>query len=286
MKALIIIQARAGGSRYPGKVFEEIAGLSILEHVVRRARHKGYTVVIAAPASSAEAMQQTAAWRQVVPDNRGATSLVPIYFAQADENDVLGRFAQTAKWADQMGSFLGMERFGCVVRLTADCPFLPVAGIDAVAEAVTSGENDYCETRSDPSGRPNGIDAQAMTMQLLQEASAFTTDPGGREHLTGALLGLAEKPGRVQQLEGMRLDELPGFRLTVDTPDDLERYRAMAAHLSVDPTAGRPTLMELRDLYRRMPELFCVETYTPDGPLGMPLTQTFYEDNRYGSDGR
>lgn len=259
MKTLIIIQARAGGSRFPGKVFEEIAGRSVLEHVARRARHKGYSVVIAAPASSAQAMQATAPWRQAVPDNRGAPALVPIYFAQADENDVLGRFAQTVGWANQMGAFLGAGPFGCVVRLTADCPFIPVAAIDAVAEAVTSGENDYCETRSDPSSRPNGIDAQAMTVELLLEADRTCKAAQGREHVTGALLGAAKRPGRASQLEGLRLDDLPGFRITLDSPDDLARYRAMAAHLSMDPTAGRPTLVELKDLHRRMPELFHVE---------------------------
>jgi len=259
MKTLIIIQARAGGTRYPGKVFEEIAGRSVLEHVVRRARHKGYSVVIASHASSAEAMQRTAPWRQAVPDNKGAPALVPIYYAQADEDDVLGRFAQTVQWANQMGAFLGAGPFGCVVRLTADCPFVPTAAIDAVAEAVTSGVNDYCETRSDPSPRPNGIDAQAMSVELLLEASAQARAPGMREHLTGGLLQCARRPGRVAQLEGMRLDDVPGFRITLDTPDDLIRYRAMAAHLSVDPTAGRPTLTELKDLHRRMPELFHVE---------------------------
>ena len=259
MKTLVVIQARAGGSRFPGKIFHEIAGMSVLEHVVRRARHKGYSVVTASHSSSAEAMKATGPWRQAVPDNRGQPALVPIYYPDLDESDVLGRVAETVKWANQMSAFLSAGPFGCVVRLTADCPFLPVSAIDAVAEAVTSGANDYCETRSDPSSRPNGIDAQAMTVELLQEASAFTTDPGGREHLTSALLGLAEMPGRVKQLEGMRLDDVPGFRLTLDTPDDLQRYQTMAAHLSVDPTAGRPTLVELKDLHRRMPELFHVE---------------------------
>ena len=259
MKTLIIVQARVASRRLYGKILEDIAGYSVLEHVVRRARHKGYSVVIASHASSAQALGVTAPWRQAVPDNRGAGALVPIYFPDCDEGDVLGRVAQTAKWANQMSAFLGAGPFGCVVRLTADCPFVPVASIDAVSEAVTSGENDYCETRSDPSPRPNGIDAQAMTMELLLEAHAKGQAPAMREHVTPGLLGWSKRPGRVAQLEGLRLDEVPGFRLTLDTPDDLIRYRAMAAHLSIEPTAGRPTLTELKDLHRRMPELFHVE---------------------------
>ena len=260
MKTLVIIQARMGGTRFPGKVASQLAGMSVLEHVVRRARHKGYTVAIAAPASSNEGLKWTREFRNAVPDNRGHPKFVPIYFADVDENDVLGRFAQAALWAHDMDRFTyGGDGYGCVVRLTADCPFVPVAAIDAVAEAITSGENDYCETRSDPSSRPNGIDAQAMTLGLLLEASEKCAYPEGREHLTSALLGWAKKPGRVSQLEGMRLDDLPPFRITVDTPEDLERYRAIAGHVAFEPTAGRPTLMELRDLHRRMPGLFHTE---------------------------
>lgn len=278
MKTLVIIQARIGGTRFPGKVATQLAGMSVLEHVVRRARHKGYTACVSSPSSSAEGLAWSAVFRANVPDNRGRPGFVPIYFADCKEEDVLGRVAQTARWASDMARFTGGEGYGCVVRLTADCPFLPVSAIDAVAEAVTSGQNDYCETRSDPSSRPNGIDAQAMTMELLQEASAFTTDPGGREHLTSALLGLAEKPGRVQQLEGMRLDDLPGFRLTLDTPDDLERYREIVKHVAVDPTAGRPTLMELRDLQRKNPDLFMIES-----AAGLQFTQKTYQGDLYGA---
>lgn len=259
MKTLILIQARMASFRLPGKILEEISGCSVLEHVVRRARHRGYAVAVAAPSGDYEAMAGTAGWRKAVVDNRGRARFVPVYFAATDEEDVLGRLAQTAMWADDMDRFCGGEGYGVVVRLTADCPFVPVDGIDAVAEAVASGANDYCETRSDPSRRPNGIDAQACTLSLLLEASVRHGDPGGRAHVTPALLEAAERPGRVSALEGMRLDDLPPFRITLDTPDDLRRYRALAGHLAMDPSAGRPTLTELRDLHRQEPGLFVIE---------------------------
>lgn len=257
MKTLIIIQARMGGTRFPGKIAEQLAGMPVLEHVVRRARHKGYTVCIAAPAESADQMGWSYRFRHTVPDNKGAAGFVPIYYASEPEGDVLGRYAATARWANDISRFVNADGgYGCIVRLTADCPFVPVAAIDAVAEAVTSGQNDYCETRSDPSTRPNGIDAQAFTYELLQEAHKHAQAPEMREHVTGGLLGWAKRPGRVLQLEGMRLDDVPGFRITVDTQADMARYRRMCGALTVDPTAGRPTLTEIRDLHRRQPELF------------------------------
>lgn len=246
-----------GGARFAGKIAAELAGISVLEHVVRRARHRGYTVVIASPSSDAPQLAWASSFRQAVPDRTGAPKLVPFYFADCNENHVLSRVYYTARWANDMDRFTnGGDGYQCIVRLTADCPFVPVEAIDAVSSAVTEGNHDYCETRSDPSSRPNGIDAQAFTYELLREAALSTSSAEEEQHITPALLRVSQRPGRVQVLEALQLDEIPGFRMTVDTKEDLARMNRWAEFVPVDPTAGRPTLVELKDLHRRHPELF------------------------------
>lgn len=254
MRTLIVIQARMGGSRFPGKVKAELAGRSLLEHVVLRARHAGYATCIAAPRED-DGLEQPWAlpFRVATKDRRGVAAFVPVYFPDCEEDNVLQRYVDTVRWANGMASFTGAGAFGCIVRLTADCPFVPVSAIDAVAEAVTSGRHDYCETRSDPSDRPNGIDAQAFTFDVLKTAHALA-DEAGREHLTPALKEAAQRPGRLSQLEGMDLDRVPSFRVTVDYQDDLDMLQGLP--LTVDPTAGRPTFGELVNLCRAQPELF------------------------------
>lgn len=263
MKTLIIIQARIGSTRFPGKIAAQLGPCSVLEHVVRRARHRGYTVCLAIPTVDAASLTWAQDFRRAVPDRKGDAKFVPIYFAATEEEDVLGRFCQTARWAHDMDRFTnGGEGYGCIVRLTADCPLIPVAAIDAVAEAITEGLYDYCETRSDPSSRPNGIDAQAFTMERLQQATQavdqFEDSRSAREHMTPILQRVALRPGRIKTVEGLDLDEIPGFRMTVDTPDDLERMNRWAEHVPMDPTAGRPTLVELKHLHRTQPELFAM----------------------------
>ncbi len=260
MKTLVIIPARMHSERLAGKIAQEIAGYSSLEHVVRRARSAGYTTCVAGALEGPEDfLAPWTTWRRAVPDKHGRSGFVPIYYPDLPEDDVLGRLAATAGWATDMDRFTGGEGYGCVVRLTPDCPFVPVTAIDAVAEAVTSGEHDYCESRSDPSGRPNGIDAQACTTDLLVETARIVDEPGWQEHVTPALKAHSQAPGRISQLEGMRLDDLPALRITLDTAEDLMRLRAMAADLTIDPTAGRPTLSEIVNLYRSRPELFVIE---------------------------
>lgn len=260
MKTLVLIPARMASSRLPNKVVQDIGGYSSLEHVTRRARRSGYAVAICAPASEAPLFSHTIKWRNGVPDRRGRKQLVPIYHAELDENDVLGRLYYTARWANDMSSFTGGEGYGCIVRLTPDCPFVPVEGIDSVAEFVTSGKYDYAETRSDPSARPNGIDAQAFTYEVLERAwAASKGDEVAREHVTPALLGAARAPGRIAQIEDLWLDKVGSWRITLDTPDDYEALKRVADELTVDPSAGRPTLTELAALHSERPELFLAE---------------------------
>lgn len=267
MKTLIVVPARMASSRLPGKIAKDIGGYSSLEHVVRRARSQGYTTVVAGAREGAADTQEWTEdvlapwtqWRRGLPDKRGRSGFVPIYYAETHENDVLGRISATVSWAIDMDRFTGGEGYGCIVRLTPDCPFVPISAIDAVAEAVTSRGNDYCETRSDPSNRPNGIDAQAFTTELLFAAEVLCNDPEESEHVTPALKAISENPGRISQLEGIRLDDLDPFRITLDTAEDLMRLRAIASELTIDPTAGRPTLSEIVALYRERPELFVLE---------------------------
>lgn len=237
-------------TRFPGKARAKLAGRSITEHVVLRARHAGYATCIAAPREEDGLDQPWALpFRVAAKDRRGTPAFVPIYFPSCHVDDVIQRYIDTVHWANGMASFTGAGSFGCIVRLTGDCPLVPVSGIDAVAEAVTSGSHDYAETRSDPSDRPNGIDAQAFSVELLARACALAEDDE-REHLTPALKKAAVRPGRISQLEGMQLDSIPSFRITVDTVDDLERLNGLASELTIDPTAGRPTLAELVNLVR------------------------------------
>lgn len=242
MKTLVVIQARLGSTRLPGKIKELVGGLSILEHVARRGRYIGFDTVISVPPGTEEEWEWTLRWRMHIG--------VRLHMPRAHEDDVLGRLATTVAYCSQE------ERYGAVVRLTADCPFVPVAGIDAVAAVVAAGGADYCETRSDPSERPNGIDAQAFKPALLMEADLNEPDPLAREHVGPAVIALAENIVTIDALEGILLDELPYFSVTVDTPEDLARVRGIAKWHASGGTPPHPSLTDLVDVHRMRPDLF------------------------------
>jgi spore coat polysaccharide biosynthesis protein SpsF (cytidylyltransferase family) len=166
-------------------------------------------------------------------------------FTWGQEDDVLGRIAEAARvipvaHADDI-----------IVRLTADTPFVPVSGIVAVIQAVEAGA-DHAKTRSDPSTRPNGIDVQAMRHSVLVTANVRAHGHAAREHVTPAIEAVAP-PVVIDELEGLRLDDLPSWRLTVDTRDDWLALGALANHIPCHPP--EPTLRQLADLFEKHPEL-------------------------------
>ena len=235
MSTHIIIQARLGGTRLPGKIMQQIGGLSALEHVVRRASLSGAgRVTIAMPRG-----------RDLSAGGNRFRGLSCDWF-QGDEDDVLGRIYGAAE--------VGAD---VIVRLTADCPFVPVAAIEEAVAAVKGGA-DFAETRSDPSTRPNGIDVQAFRHAVLSAARFQATTADEREHVTPALHRAATKRRTVGMVEGVKLDDLPPWRLTLDTPEDLAWFRAVAAYIDVRPP--HPTLRELVQLFHDHPELERMDT--------------------------
>lgn len=233
MSVHIIIQARWSSTRFPGKVGRKIAGMTVLEHVYRRARLVSDFVTVAVPED----------------DERRAEAALPlgkdVLGVGGDETDLIRRFVIAAR---------RYPNVPLLIRLTSDCPWVPVSGIRAVAKVLEEDIVEYVETRHDPSTRPNGIDVQGFTIGLLA-AAACEAKKRDREHVTGGLLSVVKAIRRIDVLEDIALDSLPPWRMTLDTHEDLDWFRAIAKVLPFnDPPY--PRLQDLLALYHKQPELF------------------------------
>lgn len=237
VSAIVIIQGRLSSYRFPNKIQQEIDGKPLIEHVIRRCLASGYPVILAVPGSD------DFTWLTI-----GHRKSYLFHDVGHDESDVLGRYLRAAECY--------VPRPDVVVRVTGDCPLIPPSAICAAAAHVMAGDVEYAETRSDPSSRPNGIDAQAFTLDLLRRADQTGEH---REHLTGALVGCADQVGLVSTLDGVSLDDLPSIRLCVDTPEDLQSVRAISERIPFHPALGRPGLADLWQLYESEPDIFCLE---------------------------
>ena len=108
----IIVQARLGSSRLPGKILRKIGGRTVLEHDIARlkaVRHADLVVIATTDKESDASVAEAAA---------AAGALV----FRGDETDVLARYLGAARMVDA----------DVVMRVTSDCPLIDAAICDAV----------------------------------------------------------------------------------------------------------------------------------------------------------
>lgn len=214
--AAIVLQARMGSTRLPGKVLAPIAGRSLLGHCVERLQRSGLPVVVATT--------------ELGEDDRVAAEAVRLgaSVVRGPVEDVLARYLKAA-------TELGLTE---VIRATADNP---AVDMDAPRRVLTllyrSGADHVVEH-----GLPTGAAVEAVTTEALARAAGLATEAYDREHVTPlirrdhrffALPALA--PGHVRR---------PSVRLTVDTAADLAFMRRVFALVGSLP--GEPaTLVDI-----------------------------------------
>lgn len=215
----ILIQARTGSSRLPGKVLANLAGRPLLEYVVERlcAADPGWEVTVATTTAPADEAVVSCCRRLGIRSFRGS------------EADVLGRFvAASADLADG----------DLVVRATADNPlYCPKRTADIVAE--------HCRVTADYTCVEglSYVVPEVMTVGALRSMAAVATDAYCREHVT-PFFRQCRQAFRVLQLPADWLGLRPDVRLTIDTPEELERMAGLCQTLA----AGNP-LFPLDDVY-------------------------------------
>jgi spore coat polysaccharide biosynthesis protein SpsF (cytidylyltransferase family) len=201
----IILQARLGSTRLPGKVLAPIGNRTILDHCIARLSISGLPIVVATTDQPEDDAVERAASRLGVQVFRGA------------EFDVLSRFIEAAR------AFTFTE----IVRATADNPFVDAGAPGrTVAFRQRVGADHVLEC-----GLPVGTAVEAVSLEALERADTLICDPYDREHVTSFL----RRDSRFRALRAVAPGDLrrPGLRLTVDTPEDLEFIREVYATLDV-----------------------------------------------------
>lgn len=169
MKVVLIVQARTGSSRLPGKVLLLAAGKPMLAHQIdrlRQVRHADQLVI-----ATSEDRKDDA----IVEFCKGYGVAV----FRGSLHDVLSRFALAAQ----------AHEADVVVRVTGDCPLID----PMVVDLVISGYLDAFEDRLYVSNTlertyPRGMDVEVFSRVLLEEADREATTAHDREHVTPLLI--------------------------------------------------------------------------------------------------
>jgi spore coat polysaccharide biosynthesis protein SpsF len=198
----IVLQARMGSSRLPGKVLAHIAGRTVLEHCIERLRATSGMPVILATTTRQEDDRL---------EQEGARLGVQV--VRGPDEDVLARFVMVA-------SRLSVTH---LIRATADDPAVDMDSPRRVWEALhRTGADHVLED-----GLPYGTTVEAMSVEALLRQASLIEDDGDREHVT--LLMRRDPRFNSMRVPAPEVVRRPDLRFTVDTPEDLEFMRAVFA---------------------------------------------------------
>jgi spore coat polysaccharide biosynthesis protein SpsF len=210
MKKIVIIQARMGSTRLPGKVLLDIAGQPMLARVISRVQQARFPDEVIVATSTESTDDELAAFCS----DRGW----PCF--RGSNLDVLDRFYQAA-------SAFSAD---ILVRVSADCPLIDPDILDRVADAVmsSSGTVDYAANMLPPRTFPRGVDVEAFTFETLKRCWIEATAESHREHVTPYAY---RNPDLFRLFKVTNSLDESEYRWTVDAPEDLEIVRRICRQL-------------------------------------------------------
>jgi spore coat polysaccharide biosynthesis protein SpsF len=205
----IILQARMGSTRLPGKVLADLNGMPLLKHILLRWQWLGrWPLVLATTDRPEDDELESFCNQEQVPCFRGSAL------------DVLGRYLGCAQ------SFA----FDQVIRWTGDNPFVDVEHLPSLVAGHLVGGFDYSNNFA---GLPLGCGSEILSLGALSRSAAEGLAPDHREHVDEYIL-------QNRALFSCWVSEEPNpqshfLRWTVDVPRDLEAARALASKAGTPP---------------------------------------------------
>jgi spore coat polysaccharide biosynthesis protein SpsF len=197
----IILQARMGSTRLPGKVMLKVLGKPLLELQIERLKRIPQINRIIVATSTKE---------EEKPIVNLVKSLKGVDLFKGSEKNVLDRFYRAA-------SFFKLD---VILRLTSDCPIIdPQVVHKVLTKFLTSSEKIDYASNVFPRTYPRGLDTEVFSFRALEFAHREATLESEREHVTPFIWS---NPVRFPRENVYNAEDLSHFRWTVDTPEDFE----------------------------------------------------------------
>ena len=198
MKTTIIIQARMGSTRLPGKVMKKIGGTPIINLIIKRLKRAKLVDDIVVATSKKKENQTLINYLKKNKINLFCGS----------ENDVLSRFYGAAT----------KNKSKIIVRITADCPFADPKIVDEFISKFKKNKVDYL-SNNNPWTYPDGMDVEVFSYDLLKKANKFGKK---KNRLNGGVLVSFLKDNNVYKIKNIicPIKNITKYRLTIDEEID------------------------------------------------------------------
>lgn len=228
-KTTIIIQARMGSTRLPGKILLPIRGRPMLSYLLERVRNvkSKHSILIATTNLSNDDVIETFCREENVSIFRGS------------EEDVLSRYYQACC------SF----PTHLIVRITSDCPLIDPQLIDQAIDLMYKSPTLDYVSNTQLRTFPRGMDVEIFTFEALKIAFQEAQSAYDREHVTPYLY---KHPEFFNLANFVHIPDVSHYRLTVDTHEDFTLISKIFEHLY--PVKKHFTLLDVLQVLKDHPE--------------------------------
>jgi spore coat polysaccharide biosynthesis protein SpsF len=195
----LVIQARMGSSRLPGKVLKKLGDKSLLGYLISRLFKMQNKVKIVIATSNLDNDDKIESF----------CKLNNISCFRGDEENVLERYYLCAK----------KEGFEHIIRLTGDNPFIDIEELDNLIDLHLRNSSDYSRSFA---VLPKGVGGEIFTFEALEISYKKGHKENHIEHVNEYIEGNKDK-FKISELKVDLKKNRPEISLTVDTLDDYKK---------------------------------------------------------------
>lgn len=236
-RVVVIMQARMGATRLPGKPLKMVMDKPLIAYQVERLQQARSVSEIVIATTTNPQDQQIVDWC--------TSHSIPYY--RGSESDVLDRYYGAAQEFDA----------DVIVRITADCPLIDPDILDQVINFYLDHRPDYdYVSNSLERTYPRGLDTEVFSFEVLEKAAREATDDEEREHVTPYIYRHPEKFSLACCRNNR--DE-SRHRWTVDTSEDFALIKNILEALY--PQNRQFRMNDVLDLLKKHPEWVAINSH-------------------------
>jgi spore coat polysaccharide biosynthesis protein SpsF (cytidylyltransferase family) len=232
-KITVMIQARTGSSRLPGKVLSRIENKNMIWHVINRTK-------------KIKSVQQIAL---ITTDKKSDQILLDI----AKEEDIIGFTGDEKNVLNRHYQCALKITADPIIRITSDCPVVDFSLVEDMLQFFLTHNYDYVSNIHPPT-YPDGLDIEIFSFQTLEKTSFGAKLKSEKEHVTPYI---HKHPELFNIFNFENNEDLSHIRLTVDEKEDLELIQNLYSIFSPKDDFG---LHEIKDLLVKNPTLFRINS--------------------------
>jgi len=235
VKVGIIIQARMGSTRLPGKVLKNLSeNETVLDILIKRMKLSKNTdeIIIA-----------------TTPDQKNESIIdvaksFDISFYIGSEENVLERYYEAAK----------KYNLDIIVRLTSDCPFIDPKILDDMIVFFKNNNYDYIRNVDESTNFTIGFSIEIFSFKVLEKAFSLADNKLEKEHVTYFIYTHPEMFSLFSyNMENLK--KIDDLRLTIDEEKDLIMCREVYKILKENGKSIDFSILDIINVIEKNPKL-------------------------------